>query len=191
MSLTTALGSCLLEQQHDLIERTPYATSFREALPDVIRSEDEGGTVQRNFIMGDVNAVATIRSAVAAMNAGDIDGYLGHFDASSTRRAAGLEQPLTLTDIGDSLKLMSAAFDGLHLDEDLLFGDERFVCARWRLRGVQVSEFLGFPPTGKSIDIETCEIYEVDRGKVVSGWVYGDVLEQFARQLGPAEATGL
>jgi predicted ester cyclase len=121
------------------------------------------------------SAVEAVRSAVAAFNRGDIDGYLEYFDPSCERRIMGLEEPLTFTDIGEGLRAMHAAFDGLHLDEDVLFGDERFVCARWRMRGVHVNSLFGLEPSGQAIDVETCEVYELVEGIVRTSWVYGDV----------------
>jgi hypothetical protein len=137
-----------------------------------------GGTLG----MGDTKAVDAVRSAVAALNDGDIDGYLGYFDPSCQRWIGGLAQSLALTDIGDNLHQLHAAFEGLHLDEDLLFGDERFVCARWRLRGLHVNDYLGFTPKRRSIDVATCEIYEISGDRVVTAWVYGD-LEQLFQQI--------
>jgi hypothetical protein len=133
--------------------------------------------------MGDSTAVGAVRSAVAALNDGDIDGYLRYFDPSCQRWVAGLDKPLSVTEIGDSLRQLHAAFDGLHLGEDLLFGDEQFACARWRLRGRHVHDYLGFAPTERSIDTETCEIYQVESGVVVTTWTYGD-LGQLFRQIG-------
>src|SRR5882757_6676706 len=129
--------------------------------------------------MNTSKAVDAVRSAVAALNEGKIDGYLGHFDPSSLRWIGGGGTPLTLTDIADNLRQMQAAFEGLHLDEELLFGDDRFACARWRLRGRQVGDYLGFAPAGQSIDFETCEVYEIDARRVTATWVFGD-LDQLA-----------
>jgi hypothetical protein len=137
--------------------------------------------------MSESNAVDAVRSAVAGLNDGDIDRYLRHFDPACRRWIAGITQPLALVDVGDSLRQLSAAFDGLHLDEDALFGDERFACARWRMRGRHTREYLGYPPRGQSIDVETCEVYEIDGGLVVTTWVYGDVLGQLVGQIGVAE----
>lgn len=133
--------------------------------------------------MAESTAVDAVRSAVAALNDGDIDGYLRYFDPSCPRWVPGIAQPLTLADIADNFRLLQAAFEGLHLDEDLLFGDEGFACARWRLRGLHVGDYMGFAPKGQSIDVETCEIYEVSDGLVVASWVYGD-LGQLFRQIG-------
>jgi predicted ester cyclase len=133
-------------------------------------------------------AVDAVRSAVIALNEGKIDGYLEHFDPSSKRWIGGAATPLSVTDIGDNLRQMRAAFAGLHLDEELLFGDERFVCARWRLRGRHVGHYLGCAPTGQSIDFETCEVYEIDDGVVIATWAYGD-LDQLVRQISPQADT--
>ena len=125
-----------------------------------------------------------MRSAVDALNVGDVDGYLACFDSACQRWVPGFSEPLDLTSVGDNLRVLSAAFDGLHLDEDLLFGDERFACARWRLRGVHASDYLGVAPTGRSINVETCEVYEIGQDLVSTSWVYGDVLGQLIEQLG-------
>jgi SnoaL-like polyketide cyclase len=132
--------------------------------------------------MSESAAVDVVRSAVMALNGGDVDGYLRRFDPSCPRWVPGLAQPLTLSEISDSFRQLYDAFEGLHLGEDLLFGDDQFACARWRLRGRHTKDYLGYPPLGKEIDAETCEVYQVSGGIVVASWVYGD-LGQLFRQI--------
>jgi predicted ester cyclase len=120
-----------------------------------------------------------IRRAVAALNAGDVEGYLAGFSPDAPRWASGLATPLTLDDIRANLTLLIAAFDRLHLDEDLLFGARGFVCARWTLRGVHVGDYGGIAPTHRDIAVESCEIYECTDGKVVRSWVYSDMTSLF------------
>jgi predicted ester cyclase len=124
--------------------------------------------------MSENTPVGTIRSAVSALNAGDLDGYLGHFDPTCPRWIPGVEQPMSLADIADSLRQLHAGFEGLHLHEDALFGDGRHACARWRLVGRHVGDVYGLPATGQLIDVPTCEVYEVTDGRVVNSWVYGN-----------------
>jgi hypothetical protein len=119
-------------------------------------------------------AVDVVRSAVATLNAGDIVGYLEHFEPGCPRWAAGLEQPLSLRDIADNLDELHAGFDDLHLHEELLFGDAVHACARWRLAGRHVRPCYGLEPTGAAIDVPTCELYEVVDGVIGTVWVYGD-----------------
>jgi hypothetical protein len=137
--------------------------------------------------VSDSTAVDAVRLAVAALNAGDVDGYLGSFDPSCRRWVVGFAQPLTLGEVGDGLRQLCAAFEGLHLAEDLLFGDERFACARWRMRGLHVNDYLGYAPTRHPIDVETCEVYEIGGDRVVTTWVYGDVLAQLVAQIAGEE----
>jgi predicted ester cyclase len=131
--------------------------------------------------------VAVIRSAVAALNGGDIDGYLGYMDPGCERWLVGVDRPLSRADVRGGLIQLWAAFDAVHLDEVLLFGDGVHVCARWRMRGVHTGEFFGVAPTGRSIDVEQCEVYELGiDGLVTASWVYGDHGLLF-RQVGAEE----
>jgi SnoaL-like polyketide cyclase len=142
--------------------------------------------------VGSSRAVSAVRSAVMRLNDDDIDGYLDSFEPTCRRWISGFAQPLTLTEVGDGLRQLHAAFEGLHLVEDVLFGDERFACARWRMRGLHVRDYVGVPPTGRSIDIETCEVYELGDALVATSWVYGDLLAQLVAQLTgpPIDADG-
>ena len=135
-------------------------------------------------------AVAAVRAAVAALNDGEIDGYFRHFDPACPRWIAGFAEPMSLADVRDGFEQLRNAFAGFHLHEDLLFGDERFVCARWRLQGRHMNEYLGVAPRGRSIDVKTCEIYEVADSAVVTSWVYGDVLAQLMTQLSGDHGDG-
>jgi hypothetical protein len=139
--------------------------------------------------MAESKAVGAVRSAVAAFNEGDVHGYLRYFDPSSLRWMVGLVQPLTFVEISDNLRQLHTAFECLHLHEDLIFGDERFVCGRWRMRGVHTDDYLGFRPTKQSIDVEMCEIYELDDDLVVTTWTYGDLGQLFRQLSAETEAT--
>ena len=134
-------------------------------------------------------AVDAVRSAVTALNEGKIDGYLEQFDPSSKRWLVGAATPLSLTDISDNLHQMQAAFAGLHLEEELLFGDERFVCARWRLRGRHVGDYLGFAPTGHSMEVEGVDLWTMRDGRIARYRAFYD-MNDVARQLAIAPAPG-
>jgi len=133
--------------------------------------------------------VDVIRSAVDAFNSGDIDGYLGFFDPSCRRWIVGFSDPLTLGQVGDSLRELVAAFDPLHLGADALFGDGGHVCARWRLRGTHVVDYAGIAATHREVDVEQCEVYEVAGGLVVESWVYVDPGELFRQMTTHSTST--
>jgi predicted ester cyclase len=139
--------------------------------------------------MSDRDAVQAVRSAVAALNQGDVEGYLGGFSPSCLRWVSGVDQPRTLDDMRADIVELYAAFEPLHLDEDLLFGSERFVCARWRLVGIHTGAYFGVPATGREIAVQNCEVYEYDGNHVVTVWTYGDPLDLFG-QLGAVPEHG-
>src|SRR5258705_7965799 len=98
-------------------------------------SVHETESLGKGSVSGNEEA-ALVRLAVAALNDGDIEGYLSGFAPDCLRWVGGLGVALTVSDIRENLTQLYAAFEELHLDEDLLFGGDGHVCARWTLRGV-------------------------------------------------------
>jgi predicted ester cyclase len=129
----------------------------------------------------DLNNKAIVQSAVVAVNQRDTKGYLKYFSSSCVRWIVEFDQPMSLADVGDNLSQLIEAFDPMRLDEELLIADDRFICARWRLRGTQVNSFMGSPSHGNSIDLATCEIYKIADGLVVESWVYEDTRQLFVQ----------
>lgn len=87
------------------------------------------------------------------------------------------------------MHLLALGLDRFRLEEEALFGAGDLVCARWRLRGTHTGDYLGIAATGRAIDVETCEVYQFDEGKVVATWTYGDPAQLF-RQITPLTAEG-
>jgi predicted ester cyclase len=114
--------------------------------------------------------------------------YFAHFAPSCQRWIAGFDQPLSLAEVETNLRPLVEAFDPLQLDEELLITDGDYVCAQWRLRGVQVGAFMGLDAQSGHIDVATCEIYQIVQGRVTSSWVYQDPGQMFAQMAaGPRE----
>ena len=134
-----------------------------------------------------VNAeVDLLRRAVAALNDGDIEAYLSGFAPDCLRWVGGLGLALTVSDIRENLGQLFAAFEELHLDEDLLFGGDGHVCARWTLRGVHTGEYGGIAPTRREIAVDTCEVYTFTGDKVTECHVYGETMSLFNQLSGSA-----
>jgi len=129
--------------------------------------------------LSDNPEVNLVRRAVAALNAGDIEGYLSGFAPDCLRWVGGLGLGLTVSDIRDNLGQLFAAFENLHLDEDLLFGGDGHVCARWTLRGVHTGEYGGIAPTRREIAVDNCEVYTFTGDKVTECYVYGESMGLF------------
>ena len=120
-----------------------------------------------------------IRGSVAALNSGDVDGYLAGFSPDCRRWISGLDTPLTLSEVDDNLRQMMTAFDRLHLREDLLFGDNGYVYARWTLRGVHTGDHVGIAPTQREIAVQTSEVYAVTGAPVTASWKDAQITSSF------------
>ena len=121
--------------------------------------------------------VDSIRAAVRLFNNHDLDGYFQAFSPDCTRAAPGSSELLPLTEIRAGLELMMAAVADLRLEEIMLFGEGRHVCAWWRMVGTHSGDFLGVAPTGNAIAVDNAEIYEFagERGGLVTtSWSFGD-----------------
>jgi predicted ester cyclase len=124
--------------------------------------------------VGDDPGVTAVRGAVAALNRGDVDTYTAAFTPGALRWVQGVETPFTVGDIRENLVLLAAAFSPLRLDEDLLFGADGHVCARWTLRGVHTGDYWGIAATSRAIEFKTCEVYSFEGSTIVASRVYGD-----------------
>jgi len=136
--------------------------------------------------------VEAIRAAVRALNGGDVDGHLRAFTPTSLRWVPGIEEPFPTSVVAQNINALRDAFTGFHLHEDLLFGDGRHVCARWRMVGTHTGEYFGIAASGRAISVEHCEIYEFDRdegGLVATTWSYGDPAALF-HQIGAHTGGG-
>jgi predicted ester cyclase len=120
-----------------------------------------------------------IRLSVAALNSGDVEGYLAGFAPDCLRWVSGLDTPLTLSDVEANLRHMVTAFDQLHLHEDLLFGGSGYVYARWTLRGIHTGDYGGIAPTYREIAVQTSEVYAVADARVTESWVCGEMTSLF------------
>jgi hypothetical protein len=127
-----------------------------------------------------------VRRTVAALNGGDIEAYLSGFAPDCLRWVSGLGVPLTVSDIRENLRQLKSAFDRLHLHEDLLFGADGHICARWTLGGIHTGEYGGIAPTLREITAETCEVYTFTGDAITECHVYGETMSLFNQLSGSA-----
>ena len=67
-------------------------------------------------------------------------------------------------------EMFHSAFDqaALEVDDMIAEGDKVFVLAR--MTGTQLGEFMGIAPTGNTIDVNICDYFRIDDGKLVEHW---------------------
>jgi steroid delta-isomerase-like uncharacterized protein len=69
-----------------------------------------------------------------------------------------------------------AAFPDFHTDLDAVLGEGDQVAYRWTVTGTQRGEFMGIPPSGKSIKVTGQVLMRFAGGKIVEGWTNMDDL---------------
>lgn len=118
------------------------------------------------------------------INAGDIDGFddVMAEDVVEHEELPGLAP--TREGIKDFFRMYIAAFPDLHLEpEDVLTSGDKVV-ARVRATGTHRGEFLGTPPTGKSVDVQLIDIVRFgEDGLAREHWGVADMLTMM-QQLG-------
>ena len=138
----------------------------------------------------DARYVDAIRAAAAKLNAGDVDGYLSHFQPDCLHWIGGSPDSMPMPAFIESLHAMRAGLPDMRLEELTLFGVDNFVSAHWRTSGSHTAELFGMPPTQRAISFDTAEVYEfADTGRVRTSWAFGDPAELF-RQISDTPAGG-
>jgi predicted ester cyclase len=101
---------------------------------------------------------------LAAVNRQDPRGLADHFaegcefvDLSDGTRIRGRTAFLA-----DLIELFTAVPD-FHVVRSRLIAEDGAVSAEIQLSGTPVSEWRGFPPTGRSFIWDTCSFYDIDR----------------------------
>jgi steroid delta-isomerase-like uncharacterized protein len=87
------------------------------------------------------------------------------------------------------ISMALAAFPDMHIAiEDLIAEGDRVV-GRLRLQGTQRGEWMGIPPTNRTITIDMLEIYRLSERKIAEQWVILDALGML-QQMGVVPTPG-
>jgi predicted ester cyclase len=122
-----------------------------------------------------VSNADTIRTAVDAMNRGDLDTYALIFAEGARRWTAGVGETGVQESL-DEMRGLSVGFADFHLDTDALIDGGDYVVARWRARGTHTGEFMGLAPTGRAVEVQGATFSEFDAdGLVVRDTHYIDL----------------
>ena len=131
---------------------------------------------------------ATIRRMYDLLSAGDIDGFgdLIADDFVEHEETPGLEP--TKEGVKQFFHMYRAAFPDLRMEpQDVLASGDKVV-ARARATGTNQGEFMGMPPTGKSVDVQLIDIIRFgDDGLAREHWGVFDALGMM-QQLGAIPA---
>ena len=85
-------------------------------------------------------------------------------------------------EVCDYVRMVTTALSGYRCDVESLVAEGNRAAARVRFSGLQVGEFLGFPPTGRQVEWIGAAFFIGDENQLLDIWVLGD-LESLRAQL--------
>ena len=85
-----------------------------------------------------------------------------------------------------------AAFPDIHITADAEWVDGDYVIQRWTDRATHLGEFMGIPPTGRTIQFTGIGIDHIVNGKIVESWIESDtwtILQQLGAAITPPASS--
>ena len=127
-----------------------------------------------------------LRYIEEVLNTGDQEAVATFIDPTYVRNDPGL--PFVVQGPDGIRQLMMAfrtAFPDIHIACQTSIADGDMVAVHLTVTGTNRGDLMGMPPTGKSINMATIEIYRLTGDKIVEQWVVADNAAML-RQLGIA-----
>jgi steroid delta-isomerase-like uncharacterized protein len=124
------------------------------------------------------------RGALEAVDEVLAEGYVGHIPALPTpiRGREEFKQLVTA---------YRAAYIDLHVTvEDVAAAEADRVVVRWTSRGTNTGPLLGFPPTGRRVEVAGISVFRLEGGLVAEEWEGFDTLAMM-EQLGVVQLPAL
>lgn len=117
-------------------------------------------------------------------NSDDLDGCLALTAPDLVMHLAEAPEPIRGREVWrEGATMIKRAFPDLRAEiEDIVAAGDR-VAVRLRFRGTHTGEYLGFPPTGRTIEYVSHEFYRVADGVIAEEWICSDTATLF-RQIG-------
>ena len=88
--------------------------------------------------------------------------------------------------IQQSISIHRAGFPDLHFDIDAQIAEGDQVATMWTATGTHLGEWVGYPPSGKTVNVQGMSLQTYRDGKLVELWLAVDMLDWF-QQLGLVE----
>ena len=85
--------------------------------------------------------------------------------------------------IQQAISIHRTGFPDLRFEIDAQVAEGNQVVTLWTVTGTHQGEWVGYPPTGKQINIQGMSLGRYQNGKIVEAWLAVDMLD-FMQQLG-------
>jgi steroid delta-isomerase-like uncharacterized protein len=124
--------------------------------------------------------VELVRAGFEVFNAGDVDECLALMTPDIIINLAELPEPQHGREVWrQGFELMKDAFPDLQAHIEDIFGAQDKVAVRVRFRATHSGEFLGFRPTGRTIEYVSHEFYRLTDGLFAEEWICSDMATLF------------
>jgi steroid delta-isomerase-like uncharacterized protein len=125
-----------------------------------------------------------VRAGFEDFNAGDLDACLARATPDLVMHLAGAPEPLHGRETWRAgATMIKRAFPDLHAHIEDIFAAGDRVAVRLLFRGTHEGEYLGFQPTGRTIEYVSHEFYRVAGGLIAEEWICSDTATLF-QQIG-------
>lgn len=78
--------------------------------------------------------------------------------------------PVGREGVKQAIQFLHTVFADLSAEVNELVAEGDTVAARWTVRGRQVGEFMGLPPTGEPLELTGINIYQIRDGKITANY---------------------
>lgn len=119
--------------------------------------------------------VALVRSTLDALNQGDIDTCVARMRPDFVMNLAGVPQMHGPDVWRQGAGLIKRGFPDLHAQIDEILAARDRVALGLTLRGTHDGEFLGIPPTGRTVEYVSHEFYRITDGVFAEEWICSDM----------------
>jgi steroid delta-isomerase-like uncharacterized protein len=134
---------------------------------------------------------ATLRRFCDALNSGDMQVISNTIDELVEPEAnirTGFPVDATGAEkLKEVFRTLHRAYPDLHVQVEVVIAERDTVFTRNTVTGTHRGEYMGLPPTGKSVTYDEMFVFRVAGGRIAETWGIVDVLSQL-RQLGAVSA---
>ncbi len=131
--------------------------------------------------MSTIENKALVRRLIAAWNRGDLADMAQYWSPDMVHYSRG--EALPAHAVFDAMSGLMRAFPDVKLEIEAMVAEGDLVASMLRLTATHDGEYIGLPPTGRTVSCSLMGIVRVIDGKVVEHWGVGDGLD-LLQQLG-------
>ena len=85
--------------------------------------------------------------------------------------------PIGVEGVKQAVRILHAAFSDVSAEAHEIVAEGDKVVLRWTVRGKQLGDFMGIPPTGKIVELQGINIYHISDAKIRANFEQTNILQ--------------